>query len=97
VERGDGSRSAGYTGRVWASAAVRWWIRGWRSSLDHCRQQIGPEGRNLPGSIGQDTRIDAERLTPSMRAVEQLGDCRIPRIDHAVFGDDLQGYDGALS
>src|SRR5206468_4085264 len=54
------------------------------------------EGVNIPGSIGRDTRIDAERLAPFYARVEQLG---VPIFLHptdAVFGEDLEGYGGAL-
>jgi aminocarboxymuconate-semialdehyde decarboxylase len=53
-------------------------------------------GVNIPGSIGRDSRIDAERLVPFYARVEQLG---IPMFLHptdAIFGDHLEGYGGAL-
>ncbi len=53
-------------------------------------------GVNLPGSIGSDPRIDAERLEPFYARVEQLG---LPMFLHptdAVFVDMLDGYGGAL-
>jgi aminocarboxymuconate-semialdehyde decarboxylase len=53
-------------------------------------------GANLPGSIGSDPRIDAERLEPFYARAEQLG---IPLFLHptdAVFAQMLDGYDGAL-
>jgi len=86
-----------YPGRVWASAAVP--LVDTKIAievLDHAVNKLGLIGVNIPGSIGQDTRIDAERLTPFYARVEQLG---VPLFLHptdAVFGDDLQGYDGAL-
>jgi len=64
--------------------------------LDHAITKLGLIGVNLPGSIGRDTRIDAERLAPFYARIEQLG---IPLILHptdAVFGEDLEGYGGAL-
>jgi aminocarboxymuconate-semialdehyde decarboxylase len=51
---------------------------------------------NIPGSIGRDPRIDAERLAPFYARIDQLG---IPMFLHptdAVFGEDLDGYGGAL-
>jgi aminocarboxymuconate-semialdehyde decarboxylase len=86
-----------YPGRVWASAAVP--LTDTETAiavLDHAIAKLGLVGVNIPGSIGRDTRIDAERLTPFYACVEQLG---IPIFLHptdAVFGRDLEGYDGAL-
>ena len=86
-----------YPGRVWASAAVPLTDTAVAIEvLDHAVTKLGLMGVNIPGSIGQDTRIDAERLAPFYARIEQLG---IPMFLHptdAVFGDDLQGYDGAL-
>jgi aminocarboxymuconate-semialdehyde decarboxylase len=53
-------------------------------------------GANLPGSVGEDQRIDAERLDPFYSRVEELG---IPLFLHptdAVFPNILEGYDEAL-
>jgi aminocarboxymuconate-semialdehyde decarboxylase len=64
--------------------------------LDHAVNKLNLMGVNIPGSIGRDTRIDAERLEPFYARIEQLG---IPMFLHptdAVFGDDLEGYGGAL-
>ncbi|HYM17162.1 MAG TPA: amidohydrolase family protein [Micropepsaceae bacterium] len=86
-----------YPGRVWASAAVP--LVDTKIAidvLDHAVNKLGLIGVNIPGSIGRDTRIDAERLTPFYARVEELG---VPVFLHptdAVFGDDLEGYDGAL-
>jgi aminocarboxymuconate-semialdehyde decarboxylase len=86
-----------YPGRVWASAAVP--LTDTRNAievLDHAINKLGLMGVNLPGSIGRDPRIDAERLAPFYARVEQLG---VPLFLHptdAVFGEDLEGYGGAL-
>jgi aminocarboxymuconate-semialdehyde decarboxylase len=86
-----------YPGRVWASAAVP--LTDTNAAievLDHAIGELGLMGVNLPGSIGRDARIDAERLEPFYARVEQLG---IPLFLHptdGVFGEDLEGYDGAL-
>jgi aminocarboxymuconate-semialdehyde decarboxylase len=86
-----------YPGRVWASAAVP--LTDTRDAievLDHAINKLGLMGVNLPGSIGRDPRIDAERLAPFYARVEQLG---VPLFLHptdAVFGEDLEGYGGAL-
>jgi aminocarboxymuconate-semialdehyde decarboxylase len=86
-----------YPGRVWATAAVP--LTDERLAvevLEHAVNKLGLIGVNLPGSIGNDTRIDAERLAPFYGCVERLG---VPLFLHptdAVFGDHLQGYGGAL-
>src|SRR5947199_2018868 len=86
-----------YPGRVWASAAVP--LIDTKIAievLDDAVNRLGLMGVNLPGSIGSDPRIDAERLQPFYARVEQLG---LPVFLHptdAVFVDSLGGYDGAL-
>ena len=86
-----------YPGRVWASAAVP--LTDTKIAievLDHAVNALGLMGVNIPGSIGRNSRIDAERLAPFYARVEQLG---IPMFLHptdAVFGDHLEGYGGAL-
>jgi len=86
-----------YPGRVWASAAVP--LTDTKIAidvLDHAINKLGLMGVNIPGSIGRDTRIDAERLAPFYARIAELN---IPMFLHptdAVFGDDLVGYDGAL-
>jgi aminocarboxymuconate-semialdehyde decarboxylase len=64
--------------------------------LDDAVGRLGLMGVNLPGSIGSDPRIDAERLEPFYARVEQLG---LPMFLHptdAIFVDLLGGYGGAL-
>ena len=86
-----------YPGRVWASAAVP--LTDTKIAievLDHAILKLGLMGVNIPGSIGRDTRIDAERLAPFYARIEELG---VPLFLHptdAVFGEDLEGYGGAL-
>jgi aminocarboxymuconate-semialdehyde decarboxylase len=86
-----------YPGRVWASAAVP--LVDTRIAievLDDAVNRLGLMGVNLPGSIGSDSRIDAERLEPFYARCEELG---LPLFLHptdAVFVDMLEGYDGAL-
>ena len=86
-----------YPGRVWASAAVPLTDTDVALEvLDHAVNDLGLMGVNLPGSVGSDPRIDAERLEPFYARVEELG---IPMFLHptdAIFQDMLQGYDGAL-
>jgi aminocarboxymuconate-semialdehyde decarboxylase len=86
-----------YPGRLWASAAVP--LVDTRIAievLDDAVGRLGLIGVNLPGSIGSDARIDAERLEPFYARVEELG---LPVFLHptdAVFVDMLEGYEGAL-
>jgi aminocarboxymuconate-semialdehyde decarboxylase len=86
-----------YPGRVWASAAVP--LRDTQVALDvldHAVQKLGLMGVNLPGSIGDDPRIDAAQLEPFYCRVAELG---IPMFLHptdAIFHDILEGYEGAL-
>jgi aminocarboxymuconate-semialdehyde decarboxylase len=86
-----------YPGRFWGSAAVP--LKDTRIAievLDHAINKLGLMGANLPGSVGTDPRIDAERLWPFYERVEQLG---IPLFLHptdAIFADVLDGYDGTL-
>ncbi len=88
---------AKHPGRVWASAAVPLVdTRVAIEVLDDAVGRLGLMGANLPGSVGSDQRIDAERLEPFFARVEELG---IPLFLHptdAVFQDMLEGYDGAL-
>jgi aminocarboxymuconate-semialdehyde decarboxylase len=86
-----------YPGRLWASAAVP--LLDTRIAievLDDAVGRLGLMGVNLPGSIGSDPRIDAERLEPFYARVAELG---LPVFLHptdAVFVDMLDGYNGAL-
>jgi aminocarboxymuconate-semialdehyde decarboxylase len=86
-----------YPGRVWASAAVP--LSDTRVALevlDDAVGRLGLMGANLPGSIGGDPNIDAERLEPFYARVAELG---IPLFLHptdAIFEEHLQGYNGAL-
>lgn len=86
-----------YPGRVWASGAVPLVDTGVAIDvLNHAVEELGLMGLNLPGSVGTDPRIDAERLEPFYDRVEELG---IPLFLHptdAVFQNMLDGYDGAL-
>ncbi len=87
-----------HPGRVWASAAVP--LVDTQTAIDvvdHAINKLGLMGVNLPGSVGDDPRIDAERLEPFYDYVEKLG---VPLFLHptdAVFQDMLiDGYNGAL-
>jgi len=86
-----------YPGRVWASAAVP--LQDTRTAIetvDDAVNRLGLMGVNLPGSVGADARIDAERLEPFYAHIEKLG---LPLFLHptdVIFQDMLDGYDGAL-
>ena len=86
-----------YPGRLWASAAVP--LQDTRTAIevvDDAVNRLGLMGVNLPGSVGADARIDAERLEPFYAHVEKLG---LPLFLHptdVIFQDMLDGYDGAL-
>jgi aminocarboxymuconate-semialdehyde decarboxylase len=86
-----------YPGRLWASAAVP--LQDTRTAIevvDDAVNRLGLMGVNLPGSIGADPRIDAERLEPFYAHCEKL---RLPVFLHptdVIFQDMLDGYDGAL-
>lgn len=86
-----------YPGRVWASAGVP--LQDTETAIEVLDDAVGRlnlMGVNLPGSIGADPRIDADRLEPFYDHVEKLG---LPMFLHptdAVFADALDGYDGAL-
>jgi aminocarboxymuconate-semialdehyde decarboxylase len=87
-----------HPGRFWASAAVPLVDTGVALEvLEHAVGTLGLKGVNLPGSVGPDPRIDAERLEPFYDRVEELG---LPLFLHptdAVFADMLSdGYGGAL-
>lgn len=86
-----------YPNRLWASAVVP--LTDTRTAievLDHAVSKLGLMGVNIPGSVGDDPHIDAERLEPFYARVEELG---IPMFLHptdAVFVEKLEGYNGAL-
>jgi aminocarboxymuconate-semialdehyde decarboxylase len=64
--------------------------------LEHAVGELGLVGANLPGSVGTDARIDAERLEPFYDRADALG---VPLFLHptdAIFPDILDGYNGAL-
>jgi aminocarboxymuconate-semialdehyde decarboxylase len=87
-----------HPGRVWASAAVPLVDTATAIDIvDHAINKLGLIGVNLPGSVGADPRIDAERLEPFYDYVEKLG---VPLFLHptdAVFKDMLiDAYDAAL-
>ena len=86
-----------YPGRVWATAAVPLTDTAMALAvLEDAVGRLGLVGVNLPGSIGSDPHIDAERLEPFYDRVEELG---LPLFLHptdAIFADMLAGYGGAL-
>jgi aminocarboxymuconate-semialdehyde decarboxylase len=87
-----------YPGRLWASAAVP--LQDTKVAIevvDDAVNRLGLMGVNLPGSVGEDARIDSERLQPFYAHCEKLG---LPLFLHptdVIFQDMLSdGYDGAL-
>ncbi len=86
-----------YPGRVWASAAVPLTDTAMALEvLDDAVNRLGLMGVALPGSIGNDPHIEAERLEPFYDRVEELD---LPLFLHptdALFANMLAGYGGAL-
>ncbi|MGE3711682.1 MAG: amidohydrolase family protein, partial [Hyphomicrobiaceae bacterium] len=86
-----------YPGRIWASAAIPFADTGVALEvMEDAIGRLGLMGVNLPGSIGSDPRIDAERLEPFYARCAELG---LPVFLHptdAIFVDALEGYNGAL-
>ena len=83
--------------RIWASAVVPLVDTEIAiATLDRAIQHHGLMGVNVPGSVGSDPRIDAERLEPFYARCAELG---VPIFLHptdAIFPDMLEGYNGAL-
>lgn len=86
-----------YPGKVWGTAALP--LTDTRMALDVLEDavsRLGLVGVNLPGSVGSDPHIDAERLEPFYARVEELD---LPLFLHptdAIFADMLKGYGRAL-
>lgn len=86
-----------HPGRFWATAAVPLVDTEIAIAvLNDAVERLGLVGVNLPGSIGDDPHIDAERLEPFYARAQELG---VPLFLHptdALFADPLEGYGGAL-
>ena len=86
-----------YPGRFWGSAAIPFQDETVAMDvLEDAVGRLGLMGVNLPGSVGFDPRIDAERLQPFYARCAELG---LPIFLHptdAVFNHMLDGYNGAL-
>ncbi len=86
-----------YPGRFWGSAAIP--MQDTKIALEVLEDAVGRldlMGVNLPGSVGADPRIDAERLEPYYARVAELG---LPMFLHPtdmIFSSMLDGYNGAL-
>ena len=86
-----------YPGRFWGTAAVP--LKDTKTAievLDHAINTLGLYGANLPGSVGTDARIDAERLWPFYERAQELD---VPLFLHptdAIFTDILEGYNDTL-
>jgi aminocarboxymuconate-semialdehyde decarboxylase len=86
-----------YAGRVWAVGAVP--MADARVALEVAEDAIsrlGLIGVSLPGSVGSDPRIDAERFEALYARLEQLEAPVYLHPTDAVFTEILDGYDGAL-
>ena len=64
--------------------------------MEHAVNDLGLVGMNLPGSIGGDTHIDAERLEPFYARAEELGVTLFMHPTDGIYEDILDGYGGAL-
>jgi aminocarboxymuconate-semialdehyde decarboxylase len=86
-----------HPGRVWGTAAIPLVDTQIAIDvLDDAVNRLGLVGANLPGSVGPDQRIDADRLQPFYaRAAEVKAPLFLHPTD-AVFPEMLTGYDGAL-
>lgn len=86
-----------HAGRIWASAVVPLVNTEVAiATLDRAIRHHGLMGVNVPGSVGDDPRIDAQRLEPFYARCAELG---VPIFLHptdAIFPDMLEGYNGAL-
>jgi aminocarboxymuconate-semialdehyde decarboxylase len=86
-----------HPGRFFASAAIP--FQDEKVAMDVLEDAVGRLGLmgvNMPGSIGTDPRIDAERLQPFYARCAQLG---LPVFLHptdAMFNNMLNGYEGTL-
>lgn len=86
-----------HPGRFWGSAAIP--MQDTKTALavlEDAVNRLDLMGVNLPGSVGADPRIDAERLEPYYARVEELG---LPMFLHPtdmIFSQMLEGYNGAL-
>jgi aminocarboxymuconate-semialdehyde decarboxylase len=84
-------------GRFWGSAAVPLTDTAMALEvLEDAVSRLGLMGVALPGSIGTDPHIEAERLEPFYDRVEELD---LPLFLHptdALFADMLEGFGGAL-
>jgi aminocarboxymuconate-semialdehyde decarboxylase len=85
-------------GRMWCTAAVPLVDTATAIEvMDHAILKLGLVGINLPGSVGNDPRIDAPRLEPFYARAEELG---VPLMLHptdAIFYDTfIEDYGGAL-
>ena len=92
------AKQRAYPGRFWGTAVVPLVDTDTALEvLDHAINKLHLVGVNLPGSVGADPRIDAERLEPFYDRIEELN---VPLLLHptdAVFADMLSdGYNGAL-
>lgn len=83
-------------GRFWGTAAVPLVDTAIAVELLEKAAADGLVGANLPGSVGSDPYIDAERLEPFYDAAERLNMPLFLHPTDAIYADQLEGYGGAL-
>ncbi len=86
-----------FPGRFWGTAAIP--LKDTKTAidvLDHAVNKLGLYGANLPGSVGTDPRIDAERLWPFYERASELGAPLFLHPTDAIFADILEGYNDTL-
>lgn len=64
--------------------------------MEHAVGELNLCGMNLPGSIGADPRIDAERLEPFYDRAEELGVTLFLHPTDGTYEEIMDGYGGAL-
>ena len=82
--------------RFWGTAAVPLVDTATAIDVVNRAHAAGLVGVNLPGSVGRDPRIDAERLEPFYARVAELGMPLMLHPTDAIFADMLEGYNDAL-
>ena len=64
--------------------------------MEDAIRRLGLVGIDLPGSVGNDARIDADRLQPFYHRVAELDTTLFLHPTDAIFAEILDGYDSAL-
>lgn len=86
-----------HPGRFWGTAAMPLADTATAIEvLEDAATRLGLAGVNLPGSVGTDPRIDAERLEPFYARAAELGMPLFLHPTDAIFAEILDGYNEAL-